>query len=281
MKKNIKRVAKTLLVIFCVIGVIALGWFAKFQLTPITYSNLVDAPTQQEVLAILKEAGVPEENLQTFQTQIEQNIDFLKTDYPTFHPGFQTIKGTIVPYDEYLAWNLFSKAMQPADINCRFAAFNLMQDLITAPAFTKDREAFAYENTIFEYNDATGMDQAEYDLFLGLFESIDARNVATNGQYQKHIQATFKERGVEFEESNRSLISVFMHDPTKKTLEAQHVGVMIEVEDKLYFVEKVMPTLPFQVSIFNSKKELKNHLQQRFLVRFLPRVIFMQNDQPF
>ena len=275
MKKTLKIVGVILLALVIIFGL----WFLKFKMTSLTYSNMSDKKTLEYVSKELLDSGVPKENVDIFKNQVEDTNKVLG-NFHSFKDGFTDIKGTIVNYDEVLAFDTFGKALIPFDVNCRVSAWNLMKDIIEVKPYTGNLEQFHFEDGIINYYENTGFTKEDAGNFFGLFEPVSSKILRTSGGHIKEIQKEWNKRGVKFEDSNRKLISCFAYDLADNTLKAQHVGVMIERENDILFVEKPMPTLPFQASIFKNKSELENHLKQRFIVRFLP-IILMENNEPF
>ncbi|MEG2291004.1 MAG: DUF4300 family protein [Clostridium sp.] len=276
---KMKKVLKVLGAILLVLAIIFGLWFLKFKMTSLTYSNMSDEKTLDYVSKELLDSGVPKENVDIFKKQVEDTNKVLG-DFHSFKDGFTDIKGTIVNYDEVLSFDLFGKALIPFDVNCRVSAWNLMKDIIEVKPYTGDLEQFHFEEGIITTYENTGFTQDDAGNFFGLFEPVPSKLLRTPGGHIKEVQKEWNKRGVKFEDSNRKLISCFAYDPIDKDLKAQHVGMMIERENDILFVEKPMPNLPFQASIFKNKDELENHLKQRFIVRFLP-IILMENDKPF
>ena len=113
-----------------------------------------------------------------------------------------------------------------------------------------------------------------------MFKGIPAGMVNTTRGYSKAIKSEWENRNIEFENSNRKLVSCFMYDFQEKQLEAVHAGTMIEQDGKIIFVEKISPTEPFQVSEFKNEKELKYYLKKMMLFKwFVVQPVIMMNDE--
>ncbi|WP_279265823.1 DUF4300 family protein [Romboutsia sp. Marseille-P6047] len=62
---------------------------------------------------------------------------------------------------------------------------------------------------------------------------------------------------------NISMINVFLHSPEDSEVFVGHAGILLQIKNELLFIEKYAPTLPFQVSKFKNRLELKGYLMDR------------------
>ncbi len=79
------------------------------------------------------------------------------------------------------------------------------------------------------------------------------------------------------------MINVFLHSPEDKILFIGHSGILVEVKDGFLFIEKYGISLPYQVSKFKNKSQLKEYLMDRLDVNApsykAAKPIIMENDK--
>ncbi|MGL5978876.1 MAG: DUF4300 family protein [Erysipelotrichaceae bacterium] len=273
MKKNkiLRGFGLVGLVLVLVVG----AFVTRRAISTITYSNLASPNALDEVVEVLREQGVSEKNLTTFTQQVNFTNEYLKT-LPNLQGDFTTKRGAVSKYDGNLAFNLFAAVVLPEDMNCRIAAFNLLKDVIKADGIAGEIELA--EEYILQSYPYVGFEEGDKEAFWGVFKGIETSGFQTTGSYVKTIQKAWQERGVSFEHESMSLISCFAYANDNKWLEAVHVGVKIETEEGLLFIEKINPKAPFQASKFKDDAELKYYLQQRMMDYFILQPIIMEND---
>ncbi|MGL4523628.1 MAG: DUF4300 family protein [Bacilli bacterium] len=250
----------------------------------LTYTNLVDDETFQSVSHALSNSGVSKEQIRIFQEQVNYTNDFLG-DWPTFAPGFTTKNGRSLHYDETAAFNLYNELKVPYfDINCRVAAWNLIHD-VTNVSFKWDssslEENFPYEMDIIQNNPNAFISLKDAPKFFGLFGHVEAKGAKTTADALLSVQKEWKKRGITFEKNDRTLITAHHYDEETNALEISHTGVLLTQVDGLLFIEKYNPTLPFQVTSFKTRDDLKKYLLNRldiYLGENVPDVLLMEND---
>ena len=177
---------------------------------------------------------VSKESIDIFSKQVKFTNDFLK-DLPELQEDFVSKKGTVVGYDENLAFNMFIKVKLPEDLNCRVAAWNLVKRNIDATPINEDIE-YAEQN-ILEFYPDTGFVDGDKEKFWSVFKGIKSGGFNTKKGYAKIIQNEWKNRGVSFKNNDVSLISCFAYASDNKWLEAVHTGVMVNTEDGILIIE--------------------------------------------
>lgn len=271
MKKS-KRIILLIVAILILFIAIIIG---KRLLTPITYSNLAKSESLDYIVNVLEKKGISAEQVDTFKNQVEFTNGYLK-ELPDLQGDFISQRGTVVGYDENVTFNMFISVKLPEDLNCRVAAWNLIkQNIETTPM---EGEIEYAEQNILDFYPYTGFTDGDKEQFWSLFKGIEAGRFNTEKGYANIIQNEWKNRGVHFYSDDVSLISCFAYASDNKWIEAVHAGVMINVEDGILFIEKYNPKAPFQVSKFNSEKQLKYYLEQRLLGAFILQPVIMKND---
>ena len=274
--KNKKLNRKKVLLYVAALAVLALAiLIARSFLTTIEYSNLASSDSLAYVTQHLEEAGIPTDNIETFQNQVEFTNEYLAT-LPTLQGDFATKRGVVRSFDGDLAFNLFIPLILPEDMNCRVAAWNLMKHTIKATPI--DEEIEPAEEQILEYYPYVGFEDGDKELFWSVFKGIETSSFNTTAGFAKIIEAEWDDRNVKFTSDNISLISCFSYAYDNKWLEAVHVGVMIALDEQVLFIEKINPKAPFQASLFDNENQLKYYLQQRMLRYFILQPVIMKND---
>lgn len=235
--------------------------------TKLTYSNLIYEKSQNEIRDILVENKIDKNQADYFINMVKnynKKSNIKKLD--TSKEGFVSINKQQVPYDEgYLGEVWDYKKLNYIDFNCRLTAFTLFKDFIKS----EDRFKGDYSNLMFdidtiENNPISKFSKEDTDKFTNLYASIPVEN---SQNVDKHAQAIIKEwkkRKISFEEnSTLSMINVFLHAPEDKYVFVGHTGILIKTKEGLLFIEKYAPSLPYQVSKFKDKEELKTYLMDR------------------
>lgn len=149
------------------------------------------------------------------------------------------------------------------DINCRIAAFMLMQDFIhlqseyVAPLEIID-EVLLNEYHLFDHN------RKIIDKYALLFNNVSVSERDNKVNIISKIKQNWIELGVNFEnDAPIQLISMFIQNRESDILQIAHAAVLIETTDYLYLIEKYNPQEPYQVSKFKHIDDINTYLLQR------------------
>jgi len=254
----------------------------------ITYSNLADEKTQNEVQEILKNSGISSQNINLFFQSVNyynkktENTDLIKSDFV----NSQNINPT---YDEAKIQKLWDKnSSNFVGFNCRITAFTLMKDFIT----TKNSLAKSGEMLFMDMESLKNLpfklfSETEKDKFVNLFSEIPTKATKDVKIHVENVKNVWKERGVKFDKNSKvSMISVFFHfndEPEENILFIGHVGVLVsEKNGKLLFIEKLAFQQPYQVLKFNSRTELNDYLMNKYDTAWgqpVAKPFIMENDE--
>lgn len=118
------------------------------ELTKLTYSNLIDEKTQNEIRDILIENKIDKKQADYFIKLVKNyngksDINKLKTS----KQGFTSIKTQQVPYDEvYLDEKWDPNKLNYMDFNCRLTAFSIFKNYIKSEdKFTGDSTRLVFD----------------------------------------------------------------------------------------------------------------------------------------
>ena len=264
-----------------------IGKTDKIEGSKLTYSNLIDDKTQNEIKNILIENKIEEKQAKYFIKVVQDynnksDINKLKTS----KNGFTSIKTQQVPYDEvYLGEKWDIKKLNYMDFNCRLTAFSIFKKYVKSGEKFKGNDSnLMFDIDAIDNNPISRFTKEDVDKFINLYVAIPVEN---SQDIEKHAQAIIKEwekRKISFvKNETMSMINVFLHAPEDNNVFVGHAGISIKTKDGLLFVEKYGPSLPYQVSKFKDKAELKAYLMNRLDVNAsnngASKPIIMENNE--
>ncbi|WP_297133188.1 DUF4300 family protein [Terrisporobacter sp.] len=235
--------------------------------TKLTYSNLVDEKTQNEIRDILIENKIDKKQADYFIKLVQnynEKSDINKLE--TSKEGFTSIKTQQVKYDElYLDEKWDIEELGYMDFNCRLTAFSIFKDYIkSGEKFTGDDINLMFDIEAIDNNPVSEFSKEDVDKFTNLYSAIKVENTEDVNKHAEAIKKEWEKRKISFvDNKNISMINVFLHSPEQNEVFVGHVGILLQTKDGLLFIEKYAPSLPYQVSKFKNKSELKTYLMDR------------------
>ena len=261
---------------------------------PLTYSNLVDTATQDEVQKALTAAGIAEQNVASFLESVALFNQTVGDKAGLVPKGFVTIDSLLPKYDEVAIQSIWtSKYPMFQGYNCRLTSFTLLRDLIAFPTdkkfATKEEDEVLFIDRESLHNTPKKLfTPEEENNFFALFTEVPTTNTKDINTHLQAMQQAWKERGIDFRYKNdptkASLISAVFHSqitPEENTLFVGHVGVLVPFEGKLLFIEKLAFQEPYQAIKFANRTQLSDYLMNRYDVEWeQPNAIpfIMEND---
>ena len=261
---------------------------------PLTYSNLVDTATQEEVQKALIAAGISEQNVTSFLESVALFNQTVGDKAGLVPKGFVTIDSLLPKYDEVAIQSIWtSKYPMFQGYNCRLTSFTLLRDLIAFPADKKfatkeEDEVLFIDRESLHNTPKKFFTPEEENNFFTLFTEVPTTNTKDINTHLQAMQQAWKERGIDFRYKNdptkASLISAVFHSqitPEENTLFVGHVGVLVPFEGKLLFIEKLAFQEPYQAIKFANRTQLSDYLMNRYDVEWeQPNAIpfIMEND---
>ena len=261
---------------------------------PLTYSNLVDTATQDEVQKALTAAGIAEQNVASFLESVALFNQTVGDKAGLVPKGFVTIDSLLPKYDEVAIQSIWtSKYPMFQGYNCRLTSFTLLRDLIAFPADKKfatkeEDEVLFIDRESLHNTPKKFFTPEEENNFFTLFTEVPTTNTKDINTHLQAMQQAWKERGIKFRYKNdptkASLISAVFHSqitPEENTLFVGHVGVLVPFEGKLLFIEKLAFQEPYQAIKFANRTQLSDYLMNRYDVEWeQPNAIpfIMEND---
>lgn len=237
------------------------------ELTKLTYSNLIDEKTQNEIRDILIENKIDKKQADYFIKLVKNyngksDINKLKTS----KKGFTSIKTQQVPYDEvYLEEKWDPNKLNYMDFNCRLTAFSIFKNYIKSEdKFTGDSTRLVFDKDAINNNPISKFSKEDTDKFINLYSAVKVENTQNVNKHAQAIKKEWEKRKISFlDNKNISMINVFLHEPEDNEVFVGHAGLLLQTTDGLLFIEKYASALPFQVSKFKNKLELKKYLMDR------------------
>lgn len=237
------------------------------ELTKLTYSNLIDEKTQNEIRDILIENKIDKKQADYFIKLVKNyngksDINKLKTS----KQGFTSIKTQQVPYDEvYLDEKWDPNKLNYMDFNCRLTAFSIFKNYIKSEdKFTGDSTRLVFDKDAINNNPISKFSKEDTDKFINLYSAVKVENTQDVNKHAQAIKKEWQKRKISFvDNKNISMINVFLHEPEDNEVFVGHAGLLLQTKDGLLFIEKYASALPFQVSKFKNKLELKKYLMDR------------------
>lgn len=247
------------------------------QDTPtVTYSNLLDKQTQEEVSKAMTDAGIASENVASFLQNVKQFNDAIE-GHGLVSSGFVKLDSILPHYDEVaIQTNWDEKHPEFAGYNCRITSYDLLKDFIAVdlPADEHPTTLMFDEETLDNCG-RTLFSSVERQAFRNLFAPVPTPNEKEIDKHLKNIQDYWQRKGIRFIHKNdpakASLISVVMHSaitPEESFLFVGHAGVLLPVGNQLLFVEKLTFQAPYQVIRFNNRSELNDYLMKMYDVEW-------------
>lgn len=234
----------------------------------LTYSNLIDDKTQNDIKNILIENKIDKKTSNYFIKLVRDYNEKseIKNLY-TSNNGFTSISVQQVPYDEVeLGEKWDYNNINYIDFNCRLTAFTLFKDYIKSNSkFSGDDTTLMFDIEAIENNPLSEFTKEDKDKFINLYGAIKTENTQDIQKHVDKIKKEWKNRKISFiDNKNVSMINVFLHAPEwDEILFVGHSGISVKTKDDLLFIEKYGPSLPYQVSKFKDKSELKKYLMDR------------------
>ncbi len=250
----------------------------------LTYSNLVDEESQDEVRKAMESVGISEENIKSFFYEVD-TFNSTVEGKTLVNSGFTTIDSFEPDYDLISMMDMWD-ANNPMFIgyNCRLTTFDLMKDLISiGKPDIENSDWLVFDYNAIEYNPKDLFNEVELDQYKTLFASIPAEDTKDISIHLKNVQEDWANKKIQFPNKDKtSIISVIFHDELGY-LFIGHMGFLIPIEDgQLMFIEKLTFHAPYQVIKFNNRTELNDYLMNKYDISWgqpTAKPFIMENDQ--
>lgn len=250
----------------------------------LTYSNLTDDTSQEEVRKALEYAGISTDNINSFFRGVDHFNSTIGEEYLT-KKGFVTIDSLHPEYDLLAMQNKWdAKNPEFLGYNCRITSYDLMKDSISIDQpDTANADWLIFDELALATNPKKLFDEEEQEQFKSFYSYVPTELTKDIAIHVKNIKEDWKKKDIHFTNENKtSLISVFFHDEIGY-LFIGHIGLLIPTEDgKLLFLEKVGFAEPYQAIMFDKRVELNDYLMNKYDISFnqpTAKPIIMENDE--
>ena len=232
----------------------------------LTYSNLLDVTSQDEVRNVMESAGILTGNIDLFFQEVD-SFNSIIEEKSLVENGFVTIDSLEPEYDLVTMLDLWdAKSPEFLGYNCRITTYDLMKDSIKIGKLdTKNTDWLVFDENAIANNPKELFSQEELEEFQTLYSSIPTEETKDISVHLKNVQEDWKRKEIEFTNQDKSsIISVFFHDELGY-LFIGHMGVLIPAEDgKLLFIEKLSFQAPYQAVKFDNRIELNDYLMSKY-----------------
>lgn len=250
----------------------------------LTYSNLTDTTSRDEVKRAMEYAGIITDNIDSFFRGVDLFNSAIGEEDLT-KKGFSTIDSLEPKYDAYAMQDMWD-AKNPEFIgyNCRITSYDLMKDSISiGQPDIENADWLMFDEIALENSPEKLFNEVEQEQFRTLYSFVPTENTKDIAVHVKNVKEDWKKKEIHFtNEDKTSLISVFFHDE-EGYLFISHIGVLIPTEDgKLLFLEKVGLQEPYQAVKFNKRVELNDYLMNKYDISWdqpTAKPFIMENDE--
>ena len=208
----------------------------------LTYSNLIDNKTQNEINNILVNNNIS-------NSQVDNFLDIVndynkKSDLKSLNTSkseFTSIDTQQVPYDDVTLLELWDPdKIGYTDFNCRLTSFNLFKEYIKSESiFTGDASNLMFDKDAINTNKLCKFNKDDVDKFTNFFAAIDVQNSKDVNRHAKSIIKEWEKRKISFiDNPNISMINVFLHYPDTNNVFIGHSAILVKDKYEYLFVEK-------------------------------------------
>lgn len=283
-----KKTVKILLIVICAAAILGIFLLKKTAPerdwpTEAAVSNLNDESSR----AIVKElfaGNVSRESAEMFFDHVDQINRFLLKEELT--GGFEMVPISAPKYDPYALQERWAKEYPDfPGYCCRITAFSLFRDYMNIqPDAAADTNYILMDLLALEEDPSAIPDEEGMNAYRTLYAGIQTENTKDVSVHLAHLQESWKQRGISFNDGNMSLISVVFHDQIDgDMLFIGHTGVLFEYKDgTLYFIEKLAFQEPYQLVKVSSRAALSDYLMAKYDVEFnqpTASPFVLENDQ--
>lgn len=242
------------------------------DLINLDYSNINDETIQNKISKLLMKNKVEENDVEMFIQSVQnyyksvEGIDLLNYS--------EKLSDLQVPYNQYeLTDKWMEKNIDFADQNCRLTAFRIFNDFIISESELNyqqmDITNLEFDIDALQYNPDAKFSEDDINKFVNLFSNISVTDINNVEQSAKDISLELKKRKISFKvDDNISIINGYIQDTENNAVFVGHTGIAIDSNEGLIFIEKYGSGLPYQMTVFQDKEELKAYMWDRLKMGF-------------
>ena len=232
----------------------------------IEYSNLNSKESQKEISDLLKQSGIKQDSIDNFLQHVNQFNDIAQGQ--DLLGEFTAKDPASAIYDvNTLSDNWTKKYPDFIGYNCRITSYSLYKDFVKVDSSPEIRDELLFMDleALDTDNSAVGTPEG-MNKFEALYSSILTEKSPDTKIHIANIEKSLKDRNITFTSNDKaSMISVWMYDDIDEAkLFVGHIGVLLNTDKGLYFIEKLSFQEPYQVIKFNTKKEVNDYLMKKY-----------------
>lgn len=236
------------------------------------YSNINDETTQNEISKMLSENNIGKNNIDMFMKSIQsyyKNIEGVEILNDS-----EKLSDLQVPYNIYeLSDKWLEKNLDYSDQNCRLTAFRLFNNFIISESNLSynqmDTNNLELDLNALKYNPNAKFSDADMNKFVNFFSNISVKDSNNIKQSAEEISSELGKRKILFKSNDSiSIINGYVLDEENKYVFVGHTGAAISNNDGIIFIEKYGFELPYQITLFKNKEDLKLYMYDRLKISF-------------
>ncbi|MDO5100820.1 MAG: DUF4300 family protein [Eubacteriales bacterium] len=232
-------------------------------------SNLTDDAVEQELQAVMKEAGVSDARAKVFFDHVTQFNSCPGME--GLISGYERLGSTEQRFDEYKlqeAWD--QEHPDFSGYNCRITSYMLMADQIMIDEqVAVDQRNLALDLAALAEDKTALLDEEKTEKFEQLFTTIKAADSRDSRVQAELVEKHLSEMGLTFKENPAmSLVTVYVntnYGNGENELFVGHTGILFDRgEEGLYFVEKLAFQAPYRLLKLTDKAQLWTYLREHY-----------------
>lgn len=256
-------------------------------LEKITYSNLSDEASQDEVKKAMEKAGIDESDIEYFFDNVRSYNQVIENTGLTTG-GFEESKEINPSYDIERMQELWdTKNPDFLGYNCRITSLGFMKNFVEVnnPIEIEDLQ-LVFDKEAIRMAPNKKLTSQEWNLFENLFSSIKTPITKDIQVHLQNVKKDWEVKQIRFKNKDQAtFISVFFHfieSEEESKLFIGHIGLLLPTEDGKYlFIEKVSFIEPYQAIKFENKVQLNDYLMNKYDIEWgqaSAKPFIMEND---
>ena len=166
-------------------------------------------------------------------------------------------------YDEFKCQDRYEFNHEGSDGNCRITSYALLQNSIIIKEKQQNYGSYLmFDMDVLNNNPNYQIIKNYENDFISLFDEMDVSNI-DKANYKDVYPDKWNNYKISNNNKNVSLISIVMNDEYSDLLYIGHSGILIKLENKYLFIEKISFENPYQISVIKSIEDLKEIFMNR------------------
>ena len=231
------------------------------------YSNIDDEATQDKVSQFLYENNIDKNDVDMFMNSVKSyyksvnGVKLLNED--------ERLSDLQVPYNLYDLSDKWDESNPDfVDQNCRITAFRLFKNFITSESnlsYDKiNQNNLEFDLVTLKDNPNAKFSKEDMNKFFNFYSEIKVSDINNVNKCAEEIAKELKKREISFKsDKNISIINGYVPYEEDESMFVGHTGVAINTKDGIVFIEKYGFGLPYQVTLFKDKENLKIYMVDR------------------